>query len=119
MKNITTLLASPHKAYHAHIYFDQQTLALATQLCEQIAATFTLPIGRIHQRPVGPHPEWSCQISFAQKHLQDFIPWLEQRRQGLTVFVHGISGNDLEDHTLHVYWLGEEKVLDISIFQEA
>ncbi|MFT7095134.1 MAG: DOPA 4,5-dioxygenase [Alcanivorax sp.] len=38
-------------------------------------------------------------------------------RNGLTVFVHGLSGDDLRDHTELVMWLGESLPLDLSIFQ--
>lgn len=44
-----------HNAYHAHIYFDANTLAFATALCQRIAKEFSLEVGRIHQKPVGPH----------------------------------------------------------------
>ncbi|HSW17592.1 MAG TPA: DOPA 4,5-dioxygenase family protein [Ramlibacter sp.] len=44
------------------------------------------------------------------------IPWLDEHRQGLDVFVHGLSGNALEDHTTHAYWLGKEWPLDLSRF---
>lgn len=29
------------------------------------------------------------------------LAWLEANRGGLTILVHGLTGNDLEDHTTH------------------
>ncbi len=52
------------KGYHAHVYFDANTLDQARALCEEAAQLFPLKMGRVHQRPVGPHPDWSCQLAF-------------------------------------------------------
>jgi len=46
-----------------------------------------------------------------------FIPWLEKQRQNLTIFVHGVTGDDLEDHTVNAYWLGEPVDLDLTVFK--
>ncbi len=102
--------------YHAHLYYDADSVAFAAQLREQIAEKFDLPVGRLHEKNVGPHPMWSCQITFASDDFDSFIPWLDENRNGLTVLVHGVTENALKDHTEHVYWLGEGVELDISIF---
>jgi DOPA 4,5-dioxygenase len=31
--------------------------------------------------------------------------------------VHGLTGDDLADHTRHAAWLGEELPLDLSMFK--
>lgn len=105
-----------HKHYHAHVYFDSQTLQFANNLCEQAGKLFDLKVGRVHQKPVGPHPKWSCQISFSDKDFDEFIPWLSDNRNGLTVFVHGQTGDDIKDHTDYAYWLGDNVQLNLSIF---
>ena len=103
-----------HPAYHAHVYFDEVTLAFARQLCHQAGETFPVSIGRIHEKRVGPHTMWSCQIAFSSEVFDAIIPWLEVHRAGLTVFVHGLTGNPLADHTIHAYWLGDPVALDLS-----
>ncbi|MBM7457122.1 DOPA 4,5-dioxygenase [Oceanisphaera litoralis] len=105
-----------HESYHAHVYFEQATLSFATSLCEQAGEKFGLKVGRIHQRPVGPHPKWSCQITFGAEHFDEFVPWLEANRQGLTILIHALTGDNLKDHTIYAYWLGEGAELDVSIF---
>ena len=65
---------------------------------------------------MGPHPRWSCQLAFDTTAFDDLITWLENNRDGLTILVHGLTGNDLEDHTTHAAWLGESVALDLSIF---
>src|SRR5690606_24832687 len=44
--------------YHAHVYFNAQSLPQARALCEAAAQHFPLKMGRIHEKPVGPHPDW-------------------------------------------------------------
>lgn len=115
MKDIQRPVNS-HQAYHAHVYFEQETLAFATAFCEQTGEKFGLKVGRIHQRPVGPHPKWSCQISFGAADFDRLVPWLEANRAGLSILIHALTGNDLADHTLYAYWLGESHRLDVSMF---
>ena len=103
--------------YHAHVYFDQNTLEQARSVCDLAGEMFDVAVGRMHQKPVGPHPFWSCQLAFDAGEFDSLIPWLDQQRGELDVLVHGLTGNDLEDHTTHASWLGEPAELDISIFK--
>lgn len=102
-----------HKGYHAHVYFDQETLDFASELCKEAGEKFGLRIGRIHQKLVGPHTKWSCQVTFSHKSFDGFIPWLDENRGGLSVLVHALTGDDLEDHTSYAYWLGDRVELDL------
>ena len=115
IKNIKRPINS-HKDYHAHVYFDKETLLLATSLCEKAGELFNLKIGRVHQKMVGPHPMWSCQIIFGSENFDELVTWLELNRENLTILIHPLSGNDLEDHTIYAYWLGDGTDLDLSIF---
>ncbi|SFA85442.1 DOPA 4,5-dioxygenase [Collimonas sp. OK607] len=102
--------------YHAHIYFDATTLVRAQALCEEAARRFPLTMGRVHQRPVGPHPDWSCQLAFEPAVFGELIPWLALHRAGLVVFIHPLSGDDLQDHRDHAIWMGAVRPLKLSIF---
>jgi DOPA 4,5-dioxygenase len=106
-----------HKNYHAHVYFDQNTIKFAENLCKKAGSLFTLDVGRVHQKPVGPHPNWSCQIKFTEQDFPQFIAWLEEHRQGLSVLVHAVTGNNLQDHTEFAYWLGDEIKLNLDLFR--
>jgi aromatic ring-cleaving dioxygenase len=105
-----------HPAYHAHVYFDAKTLPQARALCEEAGRLFKVAVGRVHEKNVGPHPRWSCQLAFAAAEFERIVPWLDAHRGSLDVFVHGLSGDDLKDHTDHAYWLGNAWPLDLSIF---
>ncbi len=105
-----------HKAYHAHIYFGPETVEQARALREA-AAQLPVSVGRLHEKIVGPHPHWSNQLAFSSAHFDEVIGWLEAHRGGLDVFVHGVTGDDLVDHTKHAYWLGNSTPLNLEVFR--
>ncbi|TMJ38813.1 MAG: 4,5-dioxygenase, partial [Alphaproteobacteria bacterium] len=47
--------------YHAHVYYDPAQKADAQRLCETLRDHFGIPMGRMHDAAVGPHPRGSCQ----------------------------------------------------------
>ncbi len=104
------------KGYHAHVYFDASTVDRARALCEQAAQLFPLKMGHVRERPVGPHPDCSCQLAFGAELIGEVLPWLALNRKGLVVFLHPDTGDDLLDHTEHAIWMGAIRPLDLSIF---
>lgn len=105
------------QTYHAHLYYEDQVgLALAKQLAQQLQDLYAVQVGRFHEKKVGPHPKWSVQITFSAELFAQVIPWLMVNRQGLDVFFHPVSGNELFDHTQGVAWLGNAHRLDIRQF---
>ena len=106
-----------HSSYHAHVYFDEGTVEQASELCADAARRFGVTMGRVHQKLVGPHPRWSCQLSFDSKQFDELIPWLDQHRGKLDILVHGQTGNGLEDHTTHASWLGNSAELNLDVFR--
>ena len=102
--------------YHAHVYFGPETAERARALREQATRDLPAQIGRFHEKPVGPHPQWSFQIAFPAADFDAVIGWLEQHRAGLDVLVHGNTGDDYADHTAHAMWLGNAHTLDLSLF---
>ena len=102
--------------YHAHVYFDEQSQAQAEHLCQRAAQRFDVTTGRVHTRPVGPHPDWSCQLAFAPEAFAQVVPWLALNRNGLVVFIHPLTGNDLADHRDHALWMGDVRPLKLEIF---
>ena len=108
-----------HDNYHAHVYYDASTSEFAKALCTETGKHFNLTVGRFHDRPIGPHPCWSCQIAFGSEDFDSLVPWLDQRRKGLTILIHGLTGDDLADHTQFAYWLGEAQSLKLDMFRGA
>lgn len=104
--------------YHAHVYFDAQSIERARALCEEAVRRFGVKMGRVHERPVGPHPDWSCQLAFDADAFGQVVLWLALHRDGLVVFVHPDTGDDLRDHRDHAIWMGEVRPLDLSQFTD-
>ena len=102
--------------YHAHVYFDERSTEQARELCQTAATLFGVTMGRVHQKLVGPHPHWSCQLAFEAAHFDALIPWLEAHRGGLNILVHGSTGHGLEDHTANASWLEDPSPLNLSVF---
>jgi aromatic ring-cleaving dioxygenase len=100
--------------YHAHVYFDAASREQAQAHCDAAGRSFRLIVGRMHDKPVGPHPRGSCQLAFEPELLGRVIPWLLENRNGLTVFAHANTGDDLKDHTEHVLWLGPSETLNLA-----
>jgi len=105
-----------HTTYHAHVYFDEKSTEQARELCQQAAALFAVEMGRVHQKLVGPHPHWSCQLTFDSQQFDRLIPWLDAHRGELNLLVHPRTGISRTDHTTHASWLGEPSKLDLSHF---
>lgn len=104
------------QGWHAHVYFDAGSVGQARVLCERAAATLPVTMGRVHERPVGPHPEWSCQLTFGTESFAQVVPWLMLNRGTHVVFVHPLTGDDLVDHRDHALWMGAVRPLDLSVF---
>lgn len=103
-------------SWHAHVYFDATSRDTAFALRERIVATFDgkMEMGRFHERPVGPHPQWSYQIAFGPEHLAEISTWLTLNHGALDVFLHPNTGNSLRDHRDCAVWIGRSHVLNLA-----
>jgi len=112
---MTPLDARSITSWHAHVYFDADRRDAAMTLREAVAAHFgdRVTLGRVHERPVGPHPQWSYQIAFEPSELADVVAWLALNHQPLDVFLHPNTGDQLRDHRDSAIWLGRSYELDL------
>ncbi len=101
--------------WHAHIYFDAASRDAAWELHTLAAAQFgdRLTVGRFHERPVGPHPMWSCQLSFTPAHFAEVMSWLALNHGSLDLFVHPNTDDELRDHRDCAVWMGRHHTLDL------
>jgi DOPA 4,5-dioxygenase len=102
--------------FHAHIYFDPEELSRAQAVAAAARERFGVPVGHFHERPVGPHPRGSVQLTVAPEQFGDFAQWIALNRDGLTIFAHASTGVDWSDHTQHVIWFGQSEPLNLEIF---
>ena len=107
---------SPIQDFHAHIYYDPEEVDRAKQLAAAAQARFPIAVGHFHLWPVGPHPRGSVQLTVPTELFGEIAQFLAVNRDGLTVFAHAETGEDLADHTQHVIWFGESEELVLSIF---
>lgn len=101
------------EGYHAHIYYDARTRPIAERLREAMGSGFRVQLGRWHDRPVGPHPTSMYQVAFPVAELARLLPWLMLNRDGLSVLVHPLTGDDYLDHARFPLWLGQPLPLDL------
>ena len=102
--------------FHAHIYFDPGQIEQAKALGAAAHDRFGVPVGHYHERPVGPHPRGSCQLTVPPEQFGDFARWIVLNRGGLTIFAHASTGDDLADHSHNVIWFGASEPLNLAIF---
>jgi aromatic ring-cleaving dioxygenase len=101
--------------YHAHVYYDPQSRAVAEQLRQEVGQRFTAVLGRWHDEAVGPHPISMYQIAFSVAEFARLVPFLMLNRGGLRILVHPESGNAYRDHAIHALWLGEPVKLKLEV----
>ncbi len=104
------------KTYHLHFYYNESNIEYAKSLGQEIKKLYQVELGRFHERPVGPHPMWSVQLTLDRSNLYDALSFSIQNREDLIFFIHPVSGDDLKDHTDYATWVGEKQELDLSIF---
>eukprot|EP01047_Picozoa_sp_COSAG01_P012166 COSAG01_NODE_542_length_15693_cov_13.246253_10_plen_182_part_00 len=109
----------PVGSWDAHVYFDEGTVEEALSLRHLVCDAFPhLTVNRPYRSPIGPHPTsmWSAELHTPDQ-LAAFLPWLCTRNGALSVLVHPNTGNALDDHTLHCYWLGDKLSLRLDVFR--
>ena len=67
--------------YHIHVYYDATTKPKAEALRAKLEAAFpSASYGRWHDKPVGPHPEWSYQVHFPVELFAQIVPFVALER---------------------------------------
>jgi DOPA 4,5-dioxygenase len=103
--------------YHAHVYYDQNSLPVATQLRDTLGANFPVQLGRFSDAPVGPHPVSQFAVIFEPDAFQTVVPWLMLNRAGLDILVHPLTDDMVDDHTVYALWLGSPVTLKLDTMQ--
>lgn len=103
------------QSWHAHVYFDAASRDVAWALRERITERLgtKIEIGRFHERPVGPHPQWSYQLAIAPDQFAEVLSWLVLNHGELDVFAHPNTGDALADHRDRAVWIGRSYTLDL------
>jgi DOPA 4,5-dioxygenase len=100
--------------YHAHIYYSAEQRAAAETLRDEFGRSpDILFIGRLMDRPVGPHPLPQFEVHFQEPSLARVVAAIEA--SGLTALVHPLTDDDVADHTRLARWIGEPLELDTKV----
>ena len=103
--------------YHAHIYYDDSSRERAARIRELIESNFKVVMGRWRDMPVGPHPQAMYQVAFGTDEFPRLVPWLMLNREGLSILVHPLTGDDYEDHANLSLWLGTPLPLNLDVLR--
>lgn len=114
------------ESWHSHIYFDADSMPRAEALVATLRHAFPpeetpVTYGRWHQKPVGPHPDWSVQIAYPHSYFAAVMAMLAVHQDGLVVFTHPNTGESraaqLRDHRDHALWIGAVRPLNLAVFE--
>ena len=103
--------------YHAHVYYDRDSLPAAAALRETLTANFPVEPGRFSDDPVGPHPVSQFAVIFKPDAFQSVVPWLMLNRAGLDILIHPLTDDMVDDHTVYALWLGSPATLKLDTMQ--
>lgn len=107
------------REFDAHIYFSENTQSEAEQLRALALEKFKgrlFFVGEMIPEPIGPHLLPMFEMNFPKDLFADVVLWLMSHRGSLSVLVHELTGDDLNDHTDAALWLGSPVALDLSRF---
>lgn len=107
------------REFDAHIYFNENTFALAQQMQNEMRLFFAekeVFVGDLINRPIGPHPFPMFEANFSLKLFTEMVIWISQNRKGLSVLVHPQTENEYNDHSEAAIWLGSVVDLKLNLF---
>eukprot|EP00094_Tigriopus_californicus_P008938 TCALIF_08614-PA protein Name:"Similar to DODA DOPA 4,5-dioxygenase (Amanita muscaria)" AED:0.16 eAED:0.30 QI:0/0/0/0.75/1/1/4/0/174 len=126
------------KEFHFHIYWLQnnpeqewQALTLKEKIVDEVHnGNFTVVCDGItneilptinedevpgfNVQPIGPHSCGSFETWVPRESYAKFLSFILLNRGDLTIFIHPLGNNEIDDHTIHASWLGQSYPLDLS-----
>ncbi|KAF8898259.1 DOPA-like domain-containing protein [Gymnopilus junonius] len=117
------VVESEIKEWHFHIYFHQNNSdehSAALKLRDSVlrlrrdGAFVAVPLFRVKQAPIGPHPVGSYEIWVPQETFSSVFSYLCMNRGNLSILVHPLTREQRKDHETRVAWIGPSFPLDLS-----
>lgn len=101
--------------FHVHVYFSPETRDKAIELHNWFVQlnSFNITAGEIHEEPLGPHTQPMFALNVGVYHITYVLKFMILNRNGLSVLIHPLTNNEVEDHTTSAVWLGDKLPLDL------
>ncbi len=108
------------RGYHAHVYFDAESLSSAADLRRRAAEALSgrVVVHGLIDRAIGPHPLPMFEIDIPRGELEIFLNWMMLNHGAHSVLIHPITGDDLADHRDHPLWIGRPLPLDLEFLAQ-
>jgi len=103
------------KEWHFHIYFlqnDAKAKQAALDLRDAVlrlrrdGAFVAVPLFRVNEGPMGPHPVGSYEIWCPIESFASVFSYLALHRGGLSVLIHPLTHDQRRDHEVRNAWMG-------------
>ena len=105
--------------WHVHVYYDDSSKAVAEAVRADVERALPgLKLGKMHDKPVGPHPEGSFQVLVPNDRMAEAASWFALNRRGLTILLHPNTEDDLKDHRDYPIWFGSAPKLNYEMFED-
>jgi aromatic ring-cleaving dioxygenase len=111
-------LISPILGWHCHVYFPPEDRETAVQLNKAIQEEFKIWDYRWLNESNILHPTPMFRFQFDRCDLGRFFEWMTLHRQGLSILVHAITGDDIFDHSYNIIWMGTPLALDLDALRD-
>jgi DOPA 4,5-dioxygenase len=104
--------------YHIHVYFTAAQKDDALRIRSLIETHYpTLRLGRVFDRPIGPHPAGSFEIDVPDGQFDAVRAFLDANNTNLSMMIHPVTGDDIDDHNHdHVQWIGPAVEINRTFF---
>lgn len=111
------------KEYHFHTYYFQcndeskEKALNLYNLIKDLTAFIAIP-HKFNEEPVGPHPIGSFETWVPQESFAEAYSWFLLNRGDLSILIHPLTRDEIEDHTVRAVWMGDSLPLDGSPLSE-
>lgn len=115
-------ILSSRNGFDFHVYFmptNPVHVQHALQLHQRISSEFPeLPIYRVWDRPIGPHPTAMFEVQTKTPHqMGALFGWLVVNRGPLDILVHPNTDDAYRDHAELASWIGKPWPLNLEVLK--
>ena len=105
--------------YHMHVYCELEQIPLAQSIHDLLMneKPGIDGAGPVRNYPVGPHALPMFEAWFQPDAINKVLPWILKNRQGLSVLIHPLTGDDYLDHAESAIWIGNPLPINLEMLR--